>query len=243
MNIVVMGATSLIAQETMKNFGRDCSFVLAGRDGEKLETVKNDLVARGYRNVYSFTVEASEHQRFHTLLEFAVNTLGGIDLLFVAHGSLHEQSLLEKDLDLIPVELNTNFVSAATLCSLFADYFEKRKKGRIAVISSVAGDRGRQSNYIYGSAKAGLSAYLQGLRNRLSHSGVDVLTIKPGIITTPMTAHMPDGPLNTDARKAGKLIHKAIIKNKDTAYIPGFWRIIMLIVKLIPERIFKKMKL
>jgi short-subunit dehydrogenase len=124
-----------------------------------------------------------------------------------------------------------------------ANYFETRGKGNITVITSVAGDRGRQSNYIYGAAKGGLSIFLQGLRNRLAPKGVSVTTIKPGFIDTPMTAHIKKGPLFASPETVGKRIHQAMLKGESVVYTPFFWRFIMLIIQHIPEFIFKKMKL
>jgi short-subunit dehydrogenase len=124
-----------------------------------------------------------------------------------------------------------------------ADFFEKQKHGVITVISSVAGDRGRQSNYIYGSAKAGLSVYLDGLRNRLYSAGVAVVTIKPGFVDTPMTAHLKKGFLFASPEKVARDILRAIEKRKCVVYTPWFWRWIMFVIKSIPETIFRKLKL
>ena len=129
------------------------------------------------------------------------------------------------------------------MASIAANYFEKEKKGCIAVISSVAGDRGRQSNYIYGAAKGGVTTFLQGLRNRLSPSGVSVVTIKPGMVDTPMTAHLPKSPLFAKPSDVGKGIYKAMLAGKDIAYLPVYWKLIMFVIKIIPEGIFKKMRL
>ena len=124
-----------------------------------------------------------------------------------------------------------------------ANYFEKLQKGTIAVGSSVAGDRGRQSNYLYGTAKGAKTIFLQGLRNRLTKSGVQVLTIKPGFVDTPMTAHIEKGPLFVDPEVIAQGIMKAIKNKRDVVYLPFFWRWIMLIIKLIPEKIFKRLSL
>ena len=127
--------------------------------------------------------------------------------------------------------------------SLLANYFEKRGEGTLAAISSVAGDRGRQSNYVYGTAKAAVNTYLQGLRNRLYSKGVHVLTIKPGFVDTPMTAHLRQGPLFASADRVARDIVKAIEKKKCIIYTPWFWRWIMLLIRLIPEPVFRRLKL
>jgi hypothetical protein len=129
------------------------------------------------------------------------------------------------------------FITAA------ANYFENKKSGTIVVIGSVAGDRGRQSNYIYGTAKSMLSTFLQGLRNRLHPHGVQVITVKPGFVDTPMTASFKKGALWASADSIAAGIEKAIAKKSDVVYLPGFWRFIMLIICHIPEGIFKKLKL
>lgn len=139
--------------------------------------------------------------------------------------------------------IGVNFVSAASLLSHLANLMEKRRGGTIAVISSVAGDRGRQSNYVYGAAKAGLSAFASGLRNRLQKSGVSVVTIKPGFVDTPMTAHVKKGPLFATPEAVARGIVKAIDRRKDVVYVPGFWRPIMWLIRSIPERIFKRLSL
>src|SRR5262249_40856636 len=141
--------------------------------------------------------------------------------------------------------LEINFVSAAALLEITAAYFEQRKTGYIAVISSVAGDRGRQSNYIYGAAKAGLTAYLQGLRNRLYHAGVHVLTIKPRFVATrmPFGKVNPNSPLVATPQRVAKDITRAIRHRRNVIYTPWIWRVILTIVCAIPEAIFKRMKM
>ena len=167
--------------------------------------------------------------------------LESIDILLIAYGTLGNQELAEQSVAEMLKEFNNNCTSVLSLLTLFANYFEQQKRGTIAVISSVAGDRGRQSNYVYGTAKAAVTAFLQGLRGRLAKSGVNVLTIKPGIIDTPMTANIKKGLLTANAKGVGEGIYKAIQQKKEVVYLPFFWRPIMLIVKSIPERVFKRL--
>lgn len=141
------------------------------------------------------------------------------------------------------MELQTNFTTVVSLLTLLANLFERQGRGSIAVISSVAGDRGRQSNYVYGAAKGALTIYLQGLRNRLAKANVHVLTIKPGFVDTPMTRDFKKGLLWVGPDVIARGIVKAIDKRKDVAYLPFFWRYIMFIIKIIPERIFKRLSL
>jgi decaprenylphospho-beta-D-erythro-pentofuranosid-2-ulose 2-reductase len=136
-----------------------------------------------------------------------------------------------------------NFTATAALLTLIANRFEAQRHGTIAVITSVAGDRGRQSNYIYGAAKGGLVVFLQGLRNRLHHAGVSVVTLKPGFVDTPMTAHLPKNFLFCSPRRAGRAIHRAIEARRSVAYIPWFWRPIMALVTILPELVFKRLRL
>jgi decaprenylphospho-beta-D-erythro-pentofuranosid-2-ulose 2-reductase len=136
-----------------------------------------------------------------------------------------------------------NFNSTVAMLTLLANRFEAQGHGCIAVISSVAGDRGRQSNYLYGATKGGLNVFLQGLRNRLFRSGVTVVTLKPGFVDTPMTARTPKNALFASPATAGRAIHRAIETGRDVAYIPAFWRLILLVVKSIPESIFKRLRL
>ena len=153
---------------------------------------------------------------------------------------------MQLPLPLIPVtlqEFQINLVSVVSLLTLLANYFEKQGKGCIAVISSVAGDRGRQSNYIYGAAKGGLTIFLQGLRNRLSKAGVCVLTIKPGFVITPMTENFKKGFLWAQPQQVAKAIVSAIRRRKNVIYVPWFWRWIMLVIRNIPENVFKRMSL
>jgi decaprenylphospho-beta-D-erythro-pentofuranosid-2-ulose 2-reductase len=163
--------------------------------------------------------------------------------MLVAHGTLPDQALCQRDVNLTLHELSTNFLSVVSLLTLFGNYFEENRRGCLAVISSVAGDRGRQSNYIYGSAKAAVTVFLQGLRNRLFKAGVTVITVKPGFVDTPMTARLPKNFLYADPAVVGQRIFKAIIKGQEVVYVPWFWRWIMMLVKFIPERFFKQMRL
>ena len=177
------------------------------------------------------------------LIERAQAFLQGIDVVLIAYGSLPDQAACETDVEQMLTELNTNFISVTALLTRLANELEKQGSGVLAVISSVAGDRGRQSNYVYGAAKGGLSVFLQGLRNRLASKGVHVLTVKPGFVDTPMTTDFKKGLLWVSAETVAQGIVRAITKKRNTVYLPGFWWAIMLVIKLIPEPVFKRMKL
>ena len=140
-------------------------------------------------------------------------------------------------------EFAVNALSTISLLTYLANYFEENGQGTIAVISSVAGDRGRQSNYIYGSAKGAVTIFLQGLRNRMHKSGVHVITVKPGFVDTPMTAAFDKGFIWADPDQIAARIISAIKNKYDEVYAPWYWRVIMQVIRAIPERVFKRLNL
>jgi decaprenylphospho-beta-D-erythro-pentofuranosid-2-ulose 2-reductase len=241
--IIIFGGTSTIAVEIARKFaGFGCTLALVGRDEQSLSAVKNDLSARG-ANVEILQYDLADIEKLPEIFEKAAAKIGSLDGVVVAHGSLTDQKRAENDLQYLNSEININFISAAAILTKAAELLEAKKSGYIVAISSVAGDRGRQSNYVYGSAKAGLTVFLAGLRNRLAASAVQVLTVKPGFISTKMTANLKQGPLFAPPKIVAKDIIRAIQKGKDVLYTPWFWRCIMLVIKSIPEKIFKKLKL
>ena len=244
MKILIIGATSAIAQETARCFARDgAELFLVGRSAEKLEAVQNDLKVRGAKRAETFVLDLSDLDRHQEMIQAAIETLDGLDMVLVAHGTLGDQRLSQESVAKTLEEFTTNCTSVISLLTLLANYFEPRRRGCIAIISSVAGDRGRRSNYVYGAAKGALTIFLQGLRSRLTQSGVAVVTIKPGFVDTPMTASLKKGLLFASSRRVGEGIYNAMKKGKEVVYLPWFWRYIMLIVRSIPEPIFKKMSI
>lgn len=242
--IVVLGATSAIAQAWMRLLApRGVSFFLVARNPEHLESVARDLLVRGATAVYAENCDLDKTELHPALMDRALKSLGGLDCALIAHGSLGNQAADEKDFAAAAASLQTNFLSAASLVTWLANYFAGQYRGTIAVISSVAGDRGRKSNYIYGSAKAGLNAFLDGVRNRVDRDGVHVLTIRPGFVATPMTAHLPQGPLFATPDAVARDILRAMDRRRDIVYTPWFWRWIMTIIRTIPEWKFKRMDL
>jgi len=205
--------------------------------------VASDLRVRGAASVISFAMEACDTAAHAAMLDAANNALGGLDVALIAHGSLPDQKACEASVELTLKEIETNALSVIALATRLAERFERQGGGTLAVISSVAGDRGRQSNYVYGAAKGMVSLFLQGLRNRLAKKGVQVLTIKPGFVDTPMTAAFPKGALWAKPEAIARGIVRAVERGSDEVYLPGFWRLIMLIIRHIPERIFKKLSL
>ena len=243
-NILIIGATSAIAHEVAKHFAAagDRLFLVA-RNADKLAAVADDLKVRGASQVDTFVLDVNEFDRHEEMLRAAEDALGPIDVVLVAHGILPDQQAAQQDVTLALDSFRTNALSVIALLTPIANMFEKRGRGTIAVISSVAGDRGRQSNYVYGAAKAAVTAFLSGLRNRLYRAGVQVITIKPGMVDTPMTAHMRKGPLFASPEKVGEDIYNAILKGKDVVYTPWYWRLIMKVIVHIPEGVFKRLRL
>ena len=242
--IVIVGATSAIAEATARPWAaRGDSLFLVGRRGDRLEAIAADLRVRGAAAVSTFVMDAGDLAAHSAMLDAAVTALGRLDVALIAHGSLPDQQACQASVELTLKEINTNGVSVVALATRLGELFAAQRSGSLAVISSVAGDRGRQSNYVYGAAKGMVSLFLQGLRNRLSKHGVQVLTIKPGFVDTPMTAALPKGALwaKPDAIAYG-IVH-AIDTKRDEVYLPGFWWLIMTIIKHIPERVFKKLSL
>jgi short-subunit dehydrogenase len=177
------------------------------------------------------------------LLAHAINSLGGMDVAYLAHGILGDQTKAEQDFETAAHIIHTNFVSAVSLLTWLANFCVQRHSGVLAVISSVAGDRGRKSNYLYGSSKAGLTAFLGGLRNRVDREGVTVLNIKPGPVKAAMTATMAGSEKFADVNKVAQSIVKAIDAKADNLYVPFQWGPIMWVIQHIPERVFKKLNL
>jgi decaprenylphospho-beta-D-erythro-pentofuranosid-2-ulose 2-reductase len=219
------------------------SFYLVARSDAKLEAVGCDLETRGAREVFARVTDLDDTQKHPKVLAAAVESLGHIDLALIAHGVLGDQEAAQADYSVAEKILHTNFLSAVSLSTWLGNYFEVRKDGVLAVISSVAGDRGRKSNYVYGTSKGALNIFLDGLRNRIDRAGVQVLTIRPGFVATPMTAHLKQNALFAHPNQIADGILAAILARKDVVYLPKIWRPIMFLIRNIPERIFKKMNM
>lgn len=242
--ILIVGANSAIAQACARRWAqRGDALFLAARGAPQLQSQVDDLKVRGVKLIGSRVFDANQMQDHAALLADATQALGGLDTVLIAHGTLTDQARAQTDLPYALAEIATNGTSVVSLMGLAAEQFEKQGQGAIAVISSVAGDRGRQSNYVYGSAKALVSAFASGLRQRLAKKGVWVTTIKPGFVDTPMTASFKKGALWAQPDQVAKDIVQAVDKGDTVVYTPGFWRVIMLIIKHIPEFIFIKLTL
>jgi short-subunit dehydrogenase len=243
--ILIIGATSAIAEATARLFAaRGDALFLVARNAERLQAIATDLGVRGAVRTGTATLDVTDLAAHQAVIDQCERELGGLDTVLIAHGTLSDQAECEKSVDALRREFDINALSTMALLTTLANTFESRKSGTLAVISSVAGDRGRQSNYTYGSAKAAVSAFLSGLRQRLAKSNVDVLTIKPGFVDTPMTAGIANkGALWVKPEAVAAGIVRAIDRRRSVVYLPWFWSLIMLVIKHIPEPVFKKLKL
>ena len=242
--VLIVGATSAIAEAVARNFAsRHDALYLVGRRAAALQAIADDLKVRGATTAGVEVLDANDIQAHAAMLDRAERELGGLDTVLIAHGTLSDQQACESSVELTLRELQGNAISVIALLTEVANRFSRAGTGTIVVISSVAGDRGRQSNYVYGSAKAMVSAFTSGLRQRLYKSGVSVITIKPGFVDTPMTAAFPKGPLwARPAQVAAGIVH-ATDSRATVVYLPGFWRPIMWIIRSIPEAVFQRLKL
>lgn len=243
--IVIFGATSAIAHAVARLFAAEqASFFLVARNADRLDGVAQDLTVRGAARVETAVADLTDTSRHAALVEQARSTLDGIDAALVAHGTLGDQKKGEGDAADALREINANFLSQVSILTHLGTVMEAQNRGAIAVIGSVAGDRGRQSNYIYGSAKGGLGVFVQGLRHRLGRSGVSVTLVKPGFVDTPMTAGIPKGgPLWATPERVARDIRAAFNKGPAVLYTPGFWRWIMLVIRLVPDAVFRRTRL
>ena len=242
--IVVLGATSKIAQEILRLAAAEGKeLLLVARHPERLAVVAGDLAARGASRVEALASDLANIAAHPALVQEILARMPDFDALLLAYGTLVDQGQAENSPDYALAELNTNFLSAASLLMRLAAPLASRRGGCIAVITSVAGDRARRSNYVYGTAKGALSLFAQGLRAKLYTAGVRVLTIKPGRVLTPMTAQMPGSGRFADPAAVARAIYREIEHgSREVLYVPGYWRWIMLVIRLIPEQIGKRLK-
>jgi decaprenylphospho-beta-D-erythro-pentofuranosid-2-ulose 2-reductase len=242
--ILIVGATSAIAEATARRFAsRGDALFLAGRSAARLQAIAEDLLVRGAKQAQPFVFDARAFDRVAELLQAATAALGGLDAALIAHGTLSDQNACQRSVQQLRDEFDINALSVMALCTDLANQFEAQGHGVIAVISSVAGDRGRQSNYVYGSAKAAVTAFTSGLRQRLYPKGVRVVTIKPGFVSTPMTAAFKKGALWATAASVAADIERAMDRGNAVIYTPWFWRPIMWIIRSVPETAFRRLRL
>jgi decaprenylphospho-beta-D-erythro-pentofuranosid-2-ulose 2-reductase len=242
--VLVIGATSSIAEHCARIWAsRGDALYLVARNEVRLQTIATDLKVRGAAQAGTYCTDLNEMNRHAALLKAAEAAMGGIDTVLIAHGTLSNQKACEQSVEETLIEIKTNALSTISLLTLIANRFEAKQAGTIAVISSVAGDRGRASNYLYGSAKAMITAFTSGLRQRLYKSNVAVVTIKPGFVDTPMTAEFKKGLLWAKPEAVAATIVKAIDGKKSEVYVPAFWWAVMYVIRSLPFTIFKKLNI
>jgi hypothetical protein len=243
--MLVIGATSGIAQAVARRYAeRGARLFLVARDSAKVEAVAADLRVRGAGAVDVFVMDANDTSQLARMMQTAWKTLGQVEFALVAHGTLPDVARARTDAAYLIHQFRTNAESVIVCISGLAQYFQSQGSGVLAVIGSVAGDRGRASNYAYGAAKAAVHAFASGLRAELFRHGVHVLTIKPGFVATQMTAQ-----LNLPARLMAQpdtvaaRIEFAMESRRNVVYTPGFWWLVMAVIRLLPEALFKRLKL
>jgi short-subunit dehydrogenase len=242
--ILIAGATSAIATETARVYAsQGARLFLLGRNEPNVKALADDLRVRGAAEVAVGIADLNHFSEHAKLIEQAFDKFQGLDLALICHGSLPDQQNAELNFELTHKEIETNGISVISLLTELSRHFAEQQHGTIAVITSVAGDRGRRSNYIYGAAKAMVSTYLEGLRGRLLSHNVHVVDIKPGFVDSPMTARFEKGRLWSSPQLIAQLIVQGIRKQRHTVYAPFYWRFILLGVKLVPEFVFKHLKL
>lgn len=242
--VLILGATSAIARHVAASFAaRGHALFLAARNLAEAERLAADLRLRHNVETAAGRFDAEDYEGHRDFVKNAVRRMGDLEGVVVAFGYLGEQEEAEKDYEETFRVIDRNFTSAVSVLNHCAEFFETRRAGFIIAISSVAGDVGRRSNYLYGAAKGGLNVYLQGLRARLFRAGVRVLTVKPGFVDTPMTFGRPKLFLVASPEAVGEKIVRALLRGSDVAYVPWFWRFVMLAIKLTPERIRKRLNL
>lgn len=243
-NVLIIGATSAIAEATGRLYARagDNLFLL-GRDNPRLQAIAADLRLRGAVSVDAALLDVEAIERHDPALDAAWQSLGQVELVLLAHGVLPDQALCEHSVQQTLQALSVNAVASIALMVSLAERLEQQGHGCLAVIGSVAGDRGRASNYVYGSAKAAIEAFASGLRQRLQSKGVNVLLIKPGFVDTPMTRNFRKNVLWVRPERIALGIAEAVERRRSVVYLPGFWRGIMFVIRHIPEAVFKRMPL
>ncbi|AIF49374.1 SDR family oxidoreductase [Dyella japonica] len=244
LNVLIIGANSAIAEATARIYAnRGARLFLVARNSHKLADLTADLSVRGASAVGSCVLDVGDVASQAGALEQAKAFLSSIDVALIAHGTLPKQEACEASVDTALAEFWINASSTIALLTQLGNTFEAKGSGTIAVISSVAGDRGRASNYLYGAAKSAVSTFLSGMGQRLKSKGITILNIKPGFVDTPMTSEFKKGPLWAKPDAVAKGIVRAIDTKKAVVYLPGFWRLIMLVIRHIPETVFRRIRL
>ena len=243
--VLILGANAGIGRALAVEFSsHEYDLILAGRDREELQALAADLHLRHNVQARAARVDVLDFDSLEPALTSCIAPAGdSLEGVLVCAGYLGDPELARRDLNEARRILDSNFTGVAVALNVLANHFEQKQRGFICALSSVAGDRGRQSNYHYGAAKAGLTTFLQGLRNRLHHSGVHVITVKPGFVDTRMVYGKPDLPLVASPQAVARHIYRAVKSRRNVVYAPWFWRAIMALVRAVPEGLFKRLKM
>jgi len=243
--VLIVGATSAIAQAVARQYAlQRAHLALVARDEQKLAAVAADLSVRGAARLSSFLWDARQWEKAAEVVRWAQQELGTLEVVLIAHGSLPLQEQLwhapERSLE----EFHVNATSVVALLSHLVPLLERQRQGVVGVISSVAGERGRQQMAVYGAAKAAVTAFTAGVRGYLYRYNVRVITIKPGFVDTPMTAHLRKNLLFASASGVGKRIYRALEHGRpDILYVPWWWRPVMALVRSLPEAVWKRLRI
>jgi short-subunit dehydrogenase len=244
---LVLGATSGIGQAVARRLAeRGCALILSARDEHELRRLADDVQVRYGVGVAVERLDMTDYSEHAPFAERCLNhSAGQLAGVVACQGFMANQSEAERDFELVKRMIDVNYAANVSILNRFALSFQQKRAGYICGISSVAGDRGRQSNFLYGSTKSAFSAYLQGLRNRLFRSQVAVIDVKPGFVDTAMTWGLinPESPLVASPDRVARDVVRAIVRRKNTVYTPWFWRGILFITRSIPEPIFKRLSL
>jgi decaprenylphospho-beta-D-erythro-pentofuranosid-2-ulose 2-reductase len=243
MRILIIGANSAIAEQLARRLeSNGAACYLTGRDTDRLERIAADLRVRGAGQIEIESLDITDARALAGLVARAAEGLGGLDAVIVAAGLLPDQAEVNADAKRLRETFEVNALGAMVILNEAAANFEQQGHGQIVAIGSVAGDRGRATNYAYGAAKGALEIFMSGLRQRLHPSGIQVLLVKPGFVDTPMTADFPKGPLWASPERVAQDIIRAMAKGRSVIYTPWFWRWIMLIIRHLPERLFVRLR-
>jgi short-subunit dehydrogenase len=240
---LVIGGTSAIAEQIMRLLAaRSAGLYITAQDQGRLSGIAADLAVRGAVRVEVESLDVTDSAQLEGIVARAGEALGGLDVVLFAAGLLPDQAVANDSVALVRQVMEVNATGAMAALNQAADFFERRGGGQIVAIGSVAGDRGRATNYTYGAAKGALEIFLSGLRQRVQGKGVQVLLVKPGFVDTPMTATFDKGALWATPERVARDIVRAMDKGRSIIYTPWFWRWIMLVIRYIPERTFVRLK-
>jgi len=243
--VVVLGATSAIAEATARLYAAEGAHILlAGRRGDRLEAIAADLTARGAAACHTRALDLADPGDVMARLGEMAEALGGVDYVLLAYGVLGEQGAAEQDPARARSIIQVNFSSAAEWALAAAALLERQRRGTLVALSSVAGDRGRKTNYVYGAAKGGLTVLMQGIAHRLAACGARAVVLKAGFVDTPMTdAFDKRGPLWAKPEQIARIARRAADRGGPVVYAPAFWYWIMLVLRLLPSAIFHRLSI